>query len=415
MPRTLTTHSVERMKPNPSRRIEVPDAALPGFYLVIQSSGRKSWAVRYRFGGRPRKLTLGPYPAVDLATARARARDAVQAVSVGRDPGAEKVEARRNAREKPDTGSVSAWAAEFLERHVRRNNRPATVEGAERTFRDHVIPAWGARNVREVTRQDVVALLDGFLDRGMPSAANRALAVIRKFFGWLVERGEIPASPCDRLKAPAAETSRDRVFTDDELRLAWRAAESIGYPFGPLVQILVLTAQRRDEVAKMRWTEISGDQMLWTIPAERAKNGVAHHVPLSEAARGVLAAVPRIAGKPGFVFTPTGERAVSGYSSAKARLDAEMLGLARAEAEARGEASDEVNIAPWRLHDLRRTAATGMARLGQPVHVIEAVLNHTSGAISGVAAVYNRHRYLDEKRAALEAWAYLVLTLRAQQ
>jgi integrase len=219
-----------------------------------------------------------------------------------------------------------------------------------------------------------------------------------------MDRGLAEVSPCARVKARTEEVSRDRVLSESELRLVWVASEKVGAPFGPLVRLLILTAQRRDEVARMTRSELQPSKALWTIPASRAKNGIANDVPLSATAVSVLEAVPQIQGEQGFIFTTSGESAFSGFSKCKGRLDREMLAMARREAKQRGEDPERVTIAPWRLHGLRRTAASGMARLGQPVHVIEAVLNHTSGAISGVAAIYNRHKYLDEKRAALLAW-----------
>jgi integrase len=176
------------------------------------------------------------------------------------------------------------------------------------------------------------------------------------------------------------------------------------------VRLLLLTGQRRDEVAKARYREFL-HQALWQIPKERTKNGIAHEVPLSTAAQEVIAALPRIAGRVGLLFTRTGEKALSGYSNAKERLDRVMLDIAREEAAERGLDPGEVEIPKWRLHDLRRTMASGMARLGHPPHVVEAVLNHTGGTISGVAAVYNRYSYADEKRRALEVWGRFVTDL----
>lgn len=405
MATTLTAASVERLKPDPARRLELPDAALPGLYLVIQTSGQKSWAVRYRHGGKPRKATLGRYPAVDLAKARARGREALQLVGLGRDPGAENIEARRKLADGDgaDLSIVGNALDSFTTRHVKPNTSRRTAEEAERTFKLHVRPHWEKRRLEEIKRRDVVQLLDRLIDASKPAAAVRALAVIRKFFNWCVERSLIEISPCHGVKPPAEVKSRDRVLSDDELRLVWLAAEKLGGPFGSFVQVLILTAQRRDEVARMTRPEIGRD--LWTIPGSRTKNGIAQDVPIAPAVRKVLDAVPAIAGKAGYVFTTSGEAAISGFAKGKSRLDGEMLAIARKEATERGDDPEAVTIEPWRLHDLRRTAATGMAKGGVSVHVIEAVLNHVSGQISGVAAVYNRHRYSDEKRAALEDWA----------
>lgn len=401
----LTAASVERLKHQPGRRIELPDAVLPGLYLVIQPSGQKGWAVRYRYGGKPRKVTIGPYPAFDLVAARAHGRQMLQVVSLGRDPGAEKIEEKRRARESDaDQDLVSGALDSFVKRHVRPNTSSRSAEETERLFKLHVRPAWGTRRLDDIKRRDVIALLDKVVDGGSPIAANRVLAAVRKFFNWSVDRGILETSPCVRVKPPTEETSRDRVLSDDELRLVWHAATWIGPPVGSFIQILVLTGQRRDEVARMTRSErVRPD--LWTIPGLRTKNGTAQDVPLVPAAQAVLNAVPEVIGEAGYVFTTNGAAPISGFAKAKARLDDAMLSILKAEAAERGENLHRVTIAPWRLHDLRRTLATGMARLRTAVHVIEAVLNHTSGQVSGVAAVYNRHRYLDEKRGALEVWA----------
>jgi integrase len=411
MAKGLTVAAVERLKPDPSKRLEVPDGLLPGLYFVVQPSGARSWAVRYRHASKPRKLTLGPYPALDLGTARDRARDALQAVALGRDPGAEKQDARRAARdEQPDRDLFASVVETFLERHARAKTKERSAEQAEQILRKHVIPAWGDRRIQDITRRDVIELLDNIVDAGKPALANQTLVYIRKLYNWALDRSIVDMSPCIRIAPPAEKVSRDRVLSDEELRLVWKAAERTGWPFGPLVKLLILTAQRRDEVAGARRRELHEDGTLWSIPGTRTKNSQAQDVPLSEPAQAIIRNLPRI-GRAEFLFTTTGETPVSGYSNAKERLDATMLAIAREEAEARGDNPDEVRIEPWRLHDHRRTAASGMARLGIPVHVIEAVLNHRSGQISGVAAVYNRHSYLPEKRRALEAWANFVLSI----
>lgn len=377
----LTVKAVEAMRPATDRR-EIPDDYMAGLYLVIQPSGARSWAVRYRHQGVSRKHTLGSYPAIDLKAARGLAGKALRAVAEGRDPGREKILARSAKAD-----GVEHIVEEFLERHVRRSTRPRTAQEYERLLRQHVLPHWRCRMVHEITRRDVLNALDRVVDGGAPIVANRVLAVVRKFFNWCVARDIIVTSPCVGVKAPTVERSRDRVLSDEELRLVWKAADKVGYPFGPLVQMLALTGQRRDEVAKIKWEELDFEQRLWTLPRERVKADRSHEVPLSDAALGVLNAVPRRTGSP-LVFTVNGASAVSGYSKAKYRLDALL----------------PADMPSWRLHDLRRTCATGLAKLGVPVHVTEAVLNHRSGKISGIAAVYNRHDYKDEKIQALEAW-----------
>lgn len=376
----LTVRSVEAMKPGEAR-IEVADAALPGLYLVIQTSGAKSWAYRYRAGGKPRKLTIGRWPALGLAEAREAAREAVLAVAKGADPAADKL-ARRAAAVEDRRNHVAELVAEYDKRHLSRLRSGA----AARAFLTRsAVAAWGERDVQTLGKRDVIELLDAIVDRGSPIAANRTLAHLRAFFGWLRARDVIAVSPADGVRPPVAERSRDRVLDDDEIARLWRACDALGQPFGPLIRLLLLTGQRLREVAEMRDGEINGD--VWVIPAARAKNGEEHSVPLSPEALAVLAGVKRI-GVAGFIFTTNGAAPVSGFAKAKARLDREM----------------GAGVAPFVIHDLRRTMASGMARLGVAPHVIEAALNHRTGTIKGVAAVYNRFKYEQEKRAALEAW-----------
>jgi integrase len=391
--KVLTVQAVERLKPDPPVRREIPDAGMPSLYLIVHPTGRKAWCVRYRFGGRPRKMMLGPYPALDLPTARDRAREAVRILALGRDPGAEKIEAAKAIRSRPaDHDLIASVVEDFLERHVRKNNKASTAQTAEQILRKDVLPVWGRRKVESITRRDVLDLLDGIVDRGAPVMANRALATVRKFFNWCVDRSIIAASPCTGVKAPSQETTRDRVLTDAELRSVWLGAERVGWPFGPFVKLLILTAQRRDEVAGIKRGELHEYGAEWHLPAARSKNGLANIVPLSGAAQAILKALPRIRGD--FLLTTTGQGPIRGFSRAKDRLDAAIAGL-----------NGGQPLQPWTFHDLRRTAASGMARLGTDPHVVEAVLNHRSGTISGVAAIYNRYQYLNEKRAALKAWA----------
>jgi integrase len=195
--------------------------------------------------------------------------------------------------------------------------------------------------------------------------------------------------------------SRDRILNDDEVCRFWIATTALGYPFGHLFQLLLLTGQRLTEVGAAKASEIDLDSRLWVIPRERAKNDVAHTVPLSGPAITIVRSLPRVASKSGYLFTTTGDTPVSGWSRAKRNLDKLMV-----------EAGDkDVKIPAWRLHDLRRTVSSGMARLGIALPTIEKVLNHTSGSFAGIVRVYQRHSYSDEKRAALEAWASFLLQL----
>jgi len=238
----------------------------------------------------------------------------------------------------------------------------------------------------EVKRSDIVKVLDDIIASGAPFRANRALAAIKKLFAWSLDRGLIEMNLIAGIRPPTKERSRDRVLSDAEITRLWSASEELGYPFGPLLQLLLLTAQRRGEVAEMRWSHVDFERRIWTIPSEAAKNGRAHEVPLSDMALEVIHGLPRFV-RSDFVFTTTGRSPISGFGRMKRNLDGIM------------------GVTGWRLHDLRRTAASGMARLSTAPHVIEKVLNHISGTISGIAAVYNTFGYERQKRAALESWA----------
>jgi integrase len=401
--RKLTDLFVERAKPPPHGRLEYFDAAFPALALRITENSARSWCLFYRFKGRLRRFTIGRYPAMKPAQARREASAALERVREGVDPAEEK-RARREMRT-PETDTFGAVACDYLERHHRKNSRESTFLEAKRDIERNVLPKWCSRPIASITRRDVLDLIDSIVARGAEVQANRTLARLRALFNWAIEKDRVAASPVARMKLPTQEQARDRVLSDDELRWLWRACDEVGWPFGPLVKLLLLTAQRRDEVGGMEWPEIDLVKRVWTIPRHKAKNDRVHEVQLSEAAIEVLRALPHVGD--GLVFTTTGETAVSGFSKSKRRLDTAMLKAKRLELGTRkGDA-----ILGWTLHDLRRTAATGMARTNIPPHVVDKVLNHVSGTIRGVAAVYNRFEYLEERRAALEAWSRHVSNL----
>ena len=367
MPR-LTVRGVENAQPAQERR-EIPDAIMRGLYLIVQPTGRKTWAVRYRLGGRSAKHTVGPYPAFSLKQARDAAAAVLRSVAEGRAP-------RQHG-----AAAVAHAVDQFLTRHGGKRYRPSSLTNAKRRLERYVVDNWGARNLDSITRADVRAMLDSI---EAPIEANRVYSIVRKFFTWAVENDLIINSPVLGLRAPNPETSRDRTLTDDELRAVWLATEKIGYPFGSLAQLLILTGQRRSEVGSLQWTEIEGD--TWIIPKERAKNGRRHEVPLSKQAIAIINALPRIGDR--YAITLNGQKPLNNWKKDKDRLD----GLAPP-------------LDKWTLHDLRRTVASGMAKLGVSLVVIEKVLNHVSGSLGGIVGVYQRHEFADEKRQALQLWA----------
>jgi integrase len=441
MAKPLTPVAIRNVKPG-AKRLEIADPGCQGLYLVVQTGGAKSWAFRYRFAGKPKKLTIGPVyigsgkgdepdtAELDqpntLAGARELAIAAARQVAKGTDPASHKRREKAAARQRAenaellDRDTVEAVARLFIQKyakaHTKSWDQTARLIGLKPDPKDEtklvrsksggeVLSKWGNRPVREITRRDVHDLLDGIVSRGAPVTANRVLAHMRKMFNWAASRDIIDVSPCIGVTPPTAETSRDRILSDEELRLVWLGAQAIGWPFGHMVQQLILTLQRRDEVAGMFRKELKPQDRLWIIPKDRAKNGLEHEVPMSAAAWDALEELPKI-GKVGLVFTVTGETPVSGFSRAKERLDEEIAKIQRAEAVERGENPKEVKPPPhWTLHDLRRTGASGMARLGIQLPVIEKVLNHISGSFRGVVGVYQRHSFSEEKRKALEAWA----------
>jgi integrase len=392
----LTQKAIDNLKPGPTRR-EVSDGR--GLFFILQPSGAGSWALRYRFGGKPRKLTLGPWPALTLKAAREKANEALVAIANDRDPGVEKIEARRAMSVRDNDDLVEAVVAQFLATYAKRNLKPRTGAEVKRILEKEIAAPWGRRRLSEIRPSEINDRLDEIVDRGAPYAANRTLTWFKKLCAWAEERELIAASPCAKIKRPLkTEKSRDRVLTDEELREVWKAAEAVGWPYGHIVRLLILTGARRSEVTSLTWREIDLEAKTWTLPAARAKNKREHAIPLSAAAVELLKSAPRIADSE-FVFTFSGDKPLVGYALVKDRID-DLL---------------PEKIAPWRLHDLRRTFASGLARLGTPIHVVEKLLNHVGGSLSGVAGIYNRHSYADEQRAAAEAWSRHVDSLVGEE
>jgi integrase len=417
----LTDKLVSNAKAPKSDRLELWDSLLPGFGLRITDKDARSWFVMYRAGEKrkQRRLKIGDGRIMRLGEARETARDALRKVAHGIDPAQDKSSTTNLAA----GGTVPAVAADYLERYVKKHTRPGTFKETKRTFDVDVLPAWGTRPIGSITRRDVGALLDAIAGRGAAVQANRTLTRLKTFFRWLTDEEVIAESPIARMKPVTRETSRDRVLSEDEIVWFWSACDEIGWPFGLLFKLLLVTAQRRDEVGTITFDELDFERRQWTIPREKAKNDRAHEVALSDRALAIIAELQeqrgRIAELKGcqFLFSTNGQTPVSGFSRAKIRLDESMERLAR---KARGlpegdaayrkafklkDGKDLPRLIPeFIIHDLRRTAATNLARLNVPPHVTDKVLNHVSGTVRGVAAVYNRHAYIDERRDALEAW-----------
>lgn len=398
--------------PAPSRRVRITkthvdslregqvlwDADVPGF-AVRRLASATVYIVKYRVGGKQRWFTIGRHGAPwTVQAARDDARRVLGEVASGRDPQASKEASR--------TSTPGMTVAEVFDTFLARHVSQTKIEKEYRSaFQHDVLPFWGSWPLEKVSKRDVIRMLDRIVDRGATIRANRVFAYVRRFFNWCVERDLIVASPCAGVKPPTDERKRDRVHSEEEIRLLWLAAGRVGWPFGPFLRLLILTAQRLNEVAGMRWSEIDLGQAMWTIPAERAKNGCAHHVPLSPAAAEIIRSLPRLDSSD-LVFTTTGRTPISGWTRAKARIDAAVEALMMEEAVAAGRDATRIKpMAGWRFHDIRRSVTTGLAAMGVAPHVADRILNHVQGTIRGVAAVYNRHQYLEERQAALIAWA----------
>ena len=362
------------------------DAGLPGFGVKVTPRSRKVFVVLYRIGGagsRLRKYTIGPYGRVTLQMARAEAQKVLAARLEGRDPATEKRESKRRMT----ADRVDDLIEVFIVQHVSKTRKAAEIS---RLLRREVVSRWGNRCVHAIGKRDIVELASEIAQRGTPMAANTLLKVIKTFLNWCVGRAVIDASPAEGVPLPGKEVARDRVLTNNELASIIRAARQIGGAYGGIVEMLALTGQRREEVAQMVGDEIDFNSRTWTLPGSRTKNGKPHIVHLSEACIKLIKRASRLGS---YVFSISGVKPFQNFTNAKRALD-ELSG-----------------VTGWRLHDLRRTCVSGMARLGVPPHVADKILNHQSGTISGVAAVYQRHHFLAERKLALERWGQYIETL----
>ena len=421
----ITKRSVEAVAiPPAGRREHLWDETLKGFGVMVTEKGVRSYLIQYRLGGRgspTRRVTIGRHGSPWTAEkARSRAADLLEQVRQNIDPyEAERERLKQDRERKADEEAArdasaklgfAAFADRFIDRYA-RVKQPRSWRDTESVVRRDLKPHFGDTLLTLIRPAQVVELLETVQERG-DGAAIKAYRALRGIFGYAVDKHVLPASPMAHMKPPASIAKRARALTDTELRLAWLAAKEMGYPFGTMFHALILTGQRLREVAEAPWTEFNIGAAQWLIPADRAKNEHDQLVALAPGAAALFRELPRIGsasanGKSLFAFTTTGNTPVSGFSKAKARLDALMLKIAREEATAAGAPADEIDalkIEPWRIHDFRRTLASGCQRLGVKLEVSEAILNHVSGTRSGIVGVYHVYRYEDEKQAALEAW-----------
>jgi integrase len=443
----LTAAAVEKYQPNGKRRL-IRDTKAQSLYLLIEPSGVKSWMMRFRRpDGRPAKLVLGRYdsagreqrddPEIGMPLTLAAARQLATKVHLRRARGEDVVadhKARRHRQrdeaEQRAATSFGPCLREFFADHKvkkwktrpRRwretartlgmdypaDSDPATTEPT--VIEGGLADIWADRPVAEIDDHLIFETLRDAAKAGIPGLArrNRGNSDARKrnlhaalsvYFGWLKRERRVARNPVADLDRPGPPAARDHVLKGDELRWFWQGADSIGAPFGPIFQLLLLTGCRLREVAGMRRDELHDNAAVWELPGSRTKNHLPHYVPLPPGCRRLIPVAKP--GKPGgLVFTgATGTTAPSGWSTAKRRVDRAMLEIARK------ECGNNTSIPGWRLHDLRRSCATGIAEIGIAPHIIEAVLNHVSGAKASVAGIYNRATYAAEKKAALERWA----------
>lgn len=345
---------------------------------------------------------IGTWGGITIEQARDAARAKLGAVAKGFDPRAERLRAQREAeRERAEKAlTFEALIEEWQTLHL-AHKRPRYAAEATRAIRVGLSSLLNKPAAR-ITRADAVNSLDQIVKAGKAVTAGRTMSYARACFAWAKRRGKVPENPFAELPVPAAATQRERVLSDAEVAEVWGVAESLDYPWGPFFQLAILTLQRREQIAGMRWPEIAEDRMRWTVPGPRMKNGKPHDVHLSEAARRVLLKIPRVHGAE-FVFTTTGKTSISGFSRAKRNLDA-VIYRARVDAASVNGRQPEPLI-EWRLHDLRRTGVSTLARLGFDSIVVDKLLAHQPAKLLGVAAVYQRHDFARERAAALDAWA----------
>ena len=420
---SITKRTVDAARPA-ARDLFIWDDDVAGFGLKVTPAGGKIYVFQYRMAARPgeasrtpaRRYTIGKHGSLTPDQARKRAKELSVLVENGIDPRqseldviAAKDEAERRAAEQARLNGELAFenvAALWMDHYENeKERRPSSIRLARLVVEGHLKPALAGKPMPYIGRTELQPIIDAIpaRQRGMRRAVYAYSSVL---FGWAHKRGDISENPLTGMVKPEAPKARDRVLDDGELAAVWKATAGLGDPFGPFFRLLILTGQRRSEVAAINWVELDRATSIWTIPAERAKNGVAHIVPLAPMA---VLELDRLSGlahgdnrdkedknwpKAGFVLTTTGRTPISGITKAKRAVDAAVA-----------KAMDGNALLGWRIHDLRRTLATGFQRLGIRFEVTEAVLNHVSGAKGGIAGIYQRHDWKDEKRTAFDAWA----------
>ncbi len=377
----LTDISIRALKAPEKGQRDYWDDGIKGFGVRVSQGGTKSFVLLLNGNRR----SLGKFPQISLAKARADAKKLLAEVELGRT----------------FTSTIFAEALEhYLEQHVRKNNKASSAYEAERVLRRHY--RFGSRNLDSIRAPEIMRIIDAL----PPIAANHAFTHARAFFRWCVRRRHLDRSPLEGLALPNKPATRDRVLTDAELRVIWTVAQEFPSPFGQIVTMLILTGQRVGETSAMRWDYIDLAQRLITFPAPVVKNNSAHTFPFGASAATVIASVPK-SGE--FLFPSRVDgKGFDGHNKAKARFEKECNA---AWSKLVGE--DDAEIDHWTLHDLRRTFSTLHARIGTPPHVTEALLNHKTGTRSPIQRIYDRHTYIPEMRTAIDNYeAHLTKLLK---
>jgi integrase len=381
--RTFTTaRQVDAIRPG-AVRTEHHDTVAPGLVLRVTPAGARTWALRYRHRGRLRRFTIGPASAISLADARARARDTIRAASDGADPAAEKQDGRK-------AETIGDLATLYIDKHAKPKKRSWKAD--DNLLRMKVLPKWRNRAIADITRHDVRLLVEGVAEAGAPIVANRVAALMSKMFAFALDRDLVSASPAVRIPRPGTEQTRDRVLSEGELQALWSAFNALDETMGAFYKLRLITAQRGGEVAAMRWRDVDLESRWWTIPAAGSKNKLAHRVPLSTMAIKLIEALRVQAIK---------ERQTTDRKATSPDLDAFVLAGARGKRQ-QAEAAATFPVTNFRGHDLRRTAASLMVGSGVSRLTVSKILNHVERSVT---AVYDRHSYDAEKRAALDEWA----------
>jgi integrase len=373
------------------------DSETRGFGVRVTAKGTKTFLAQYTIATRRRRAVLGTFGTLTVEQARTAAKALLGRVAHGADPFADrqvKADAARaaNAEAQYTFGKlIEAWVA------AREGDRRPSYLREAKACLVRNLSDWQDRAANSITTTDAVRALDDVkMTKGIV-AANRSLAYASAAYGWAVRRQRLVTNPMRGIERPGREQARERVLTAGELGAIWRGCNTLSASFAGFVRVLMLTLARRDEVSSMRWVELNNpsDPTVWTLPRERAKNGRAHVVPLPEPVREIIRNMPIIGGNP-FVFAGQGKKAIAAFGYAKNEIITAM---------------EEVEgILPnWRFHDFRRSGVTALAGMGFPPHVCDRLLNHITGAIQGVAAVYQRAEFMAERKAALDAWAALVI------